>query len=106
MPLSEATGWGDHGSGVEVSGSPSPFLGESLRLRDSESRHSFQPPLLQGAVGRYVNYQARARLMIRTKLLRCVGPTRAKDSRFEVTGAGTVAPEDMRRLGSNTVVPI
>ena len=26
--------------------------------------------------------------------------------RFEVTGAGTVAPEDMRRLGSNTVVPI
>jgi len=37
---------------------------------------------------------------------RCVGSTRAKDSRFEVTGARSVAPEDMRRLGSNKVVPI
>jgi hypothetical protein len=29
--------------------------------------------------------------------------TRALDSRFEVTGLGTVVPEDMRRLGSNPV---
>ncbi len=29
-----------------------------------------------------------------------------KRPRLEVTGAGTVAPEDMRRLGSNPVVPI
>src|SRR5262245_31239497 len=28
-----------------------------------------------------------------------------KDSQFEVTGAGNVAPEDVRQLGSNPVVP-
>ena len=28
-----------------------------------------------------------------------------KDSQFEVTGAGTVSPGDVRQLGSNAVVP-
>src|SRR6516165_7541989 len=35
-----------------------------------------------------------------------VGPPRAKDSHFEVTGAGNVAPEDLHQPGSNPVVPI
>jgi hypothetical protein len=28
-----------------------------------------------------------------------------KDSQFEVTGAGTVEPEELRQLGSNPVAP-
>jgi hypothetical protein len=32
-----------------------------------------------------------------------VGPTAQKDCQFGVTGAGTVAPEDVRQQGSNPV---
>jgi hypothetical protein len=59
---------------------PSPFLGESLRPRGSNSRHPFQPPHLQAAVGRYMNCQVRARLMHRSKLLRCRRTDADKDN--------------------------
>src|SRR5271157_735073 len=77
MPLSEATGWGRprlRGGGERFS-----RLRSSGRVSDYGTANRgthFSRPHLQGAVGRYMNCQVRARLMLRTKLLRCVGPTR------------------------------
>ena len=72
MPLSEATGWGRprlRGGGERFS-----RLRSSGRVSDYGAANRgthFSRPHLQGAVGRYMNCQVRARLMLRSKLLRC-----------------------------------
>jgi hypothetical protein len=52
-----------------------------------------------------MNCQVTARLMLRTKLLRCVGPTRVDDSQAEVAGAGIAAARDVCRFGLNPIAP-
>ena len=79
MPLSEATGWGR--PRLRDGGERSSRLRSSGRVSNYGAANRcthFSRPHLQGAVGRYMNCQVRVRLMLRTKLLRCVGPTRAR----------------------------
>ncbi len=77
--MSEATGWGR--PRLRDGGERSSRLRSSGRVSNYGAANRcthFSRPHLQGAVGRYMNCQVRVRLMLRTKLLRCVGPTRAR----------------------------
>ena len=78
MPLSEATRWGR--PLLRDGGERFSRLRSSGRVADYGAANRgtlFSGYHLHSAVGRYMNCQMRARLMLNTKLLRCVGPTRA-----------------------------
>ena len=81
MPLSEATGWGRprlRDGGERSSRLRSPWRASNYGAANRCTHLSRSHP--QGAVGRYMNCQVRARLMLRTKLLRCRRNESAHDS--------------------------
>jgi hypothetical protein len=79
MPVSEATGWGRPRLRVEGERFPRPRLSGNVSDKGAANRGiHFSRPHRQAAVARYMNCQLSARLMLRSKLLRCVGPTRAE----------------------------
>src|SRR5262249_12462431 len=64
----------------------------------------FSRPHLQGAVGRYMNHQVRARQMLRTKLLRCLRTVSALLHRGSgQLGRPSVASEVLDRSGPTPV---
>jgi hypothetical protein len=62
---------GDHGSGLDMSGSAVPVSQGKSRLGAANRGTHSSRPHRQAAVGRYVNSQLGARLMLLSKSLRC-----------------------------------
>src|SRR5262249_47599436 len=72
---------GDHGSGVEVSGSAVSVPRKSRQLRGCESWHPFQPPPSPRCYREVHQLPREGSLMLRTKWLRCVGAKRSSGRR-------------------------